>query len=57
MPGDVGTADRPMLGVVFQGITTISLGGGEGSTAHIVNDIGSAATTGAIKRTFLRYPA
>jgi hypothetical protein len=44
-------------GVVFENITTISLGGGKGIIAHIVNDIGDAATKGAIKQTLVRYPA
>jgi len=44
-------------GVVFEDVTTISLGGGKGTIAHIVNDTGDAATAGAIKQTLVRYPA
>jgi hypothetical protein len=44
-------------GVVFENVTTISLGGGKGTIAHIVNDVGGAATKGAIKQTLVRYPA
>lgn len=44
-------------GVVFEDVTTISLGGGKGTIAHIVNDTGAAATKGAIKQTLVRYPA
>ncbi|MGN6818197.1 MAG: adenylyl cyclase [Sphingomonas sp.] len=44
-------------GVVFEDVTTISLGGGKGTIAHIVNDVGAAATKGAIKQTLVRYPA
>jgi hypothetical protein len=43
-------------GVVFENVTTISLGGGKGTVAHIVNDVGDAATKGAIKQTLVRYP-
>jgi hypothetical protein len=43
-------------GVVFENVTTISLGGGKGIIAHIVNDTGDAATKGAIKQTLVRYP-
>jgi hypothetical protein len=43
-------------GVVFEDVTTISLGGGKGTIAHIVNDVGGAATKGAIKQTLVRYP-
>ena len=44
-------------GMVFENVTTISLGGGKGTIAHIVNDVGAAATRGAIKQTLVRYPA
>jgi hypothetical protein len=44
-------------GVVFENITTISLGGGKGTIAHIVNDVGDAAAKGSIKQTLVRYPA
>ncbi len=44
-------------GVIFEDVTTISLGGGKGTIAHIVNDTGAAATKGAIKQTLVRYPA
>jgi hypothetical protein len=43
-------------GVVFENVTTISLGGGKGIIAHIVNDTGDAAMKGAIKQTLVRYP-
>ena len=44
-------------GVVFENVTTISLGGGKGIIAHIVNDTGDAATKGAIKQSLVLYPA
>jgi hypothetical protein len=43
-------------GVQFSNITTISLGGGKGTIAHIVNEAGAAAKPGAIKQTLVRYP-
>ncbi len=43
-------------GVRFASITTISLGGGKGTIAHIVNDAGEAARPGAIKQTLVAYP-
>ena len=43
-------------GVRFANITTISLGGGKGTIAHIVNDVGAAAGPGAIKQTLVAYP-
>ncbi|WNO54297.1 adenylyl cyclase [Stakelama saccharophila] len=42
--------------VVFRDVTTISLGGGKGTIAHIVNDAGAAARKGAIRQTLVRYP-
>lgn len=44
-------------GVVFENVTTISLGGGKGMIAHLVNDAGAAARPGAIRQTLTRYPA
>ncbi len=46
--------DKP--GVSFANITTISLGGGKGTIAHIVNAAGAAARPGAIKQILVRYP-
>ena len=43
-------------GVVFENVTTISLGGGKGTIAHPVNDAGAAAAPGAIRQTLRRYP-
>ena len=43
-------------GVTFESITTISLGGGKGTIAHLVNDTGAAARPGAIRQTLVRYP-
>jgi hypothetical protein len=43
-------------GVRFANITTISLGGGKGTIAHLVNDAGEAARPGAIKQTLIAYP-
>ena len=42
-------------GVRFQSITTISLGTGQGTIAHLVNDAGAAARPGAIRQTLIRY--
>ncbi|MGN6375225.1 MAG: adenylyl cyclase [Sphingomonas sp.] len=42
--------------VTFVDITTISLGGGMGTVAHLVNDAGAAARKGADKQTLVRYP-
>ncbi|TPG41269.1 adenylyl cyclase [Sphingomonas koreensis] len=42
--------------VVFRDVTTISLGGGKGTIAHIVNDAGAAAKEGAVRQTLMRYP-
>ena len=36
-------------GVRFASVTTISLGGGKGTIAHLVNDAGGAARLGAIR--------
>jgi hypothetical protein len=43
-------------GVRFANVTTISLGGGKGTIAHLVNDAGAAARPGAIKQTLIAYP-
>jgi hypothetical protein len=43
-------------GVTFESVTTISLGGGMGTIAHIVNEAGAAAKPGAIRQTLRRYP-
>ncbi len=43
-------------GVRFENVTTISLGGGKGTIAHLVNDSGAAATKGATRQTLVRYP-
>ena len=42
--------------VVIEHVTTISLGGGKGVIAHLVNDAGAAARPGAIRQTLRRYP-
>jgi hypothetical protein len=38
-------------------VTTISLGDGKGTIAHLVNEAGEAARPGATRQTLLRYPA
>jgi hypothetical protein len=43
-------------GVRFASITTISLGIGQGTIAHLVNDAGAAARPGAVRQTLTRYP-
>lgn len=43
-------------GVRIASATTISLGGGKGTIAHVVNDAGSAARPGAIRQTLRSYP-
>nr|AGU09806.1 hypothetical protein [uncultured organism] len=43
-------------GVRIANVTTISLGGGKGTIAHLVNDAGAAARPGAIRQTLNRYP-
>jgi hypothetical protein len=43
-------------GVQFSNVTTISLGGGKGTIAHLVNQAGAAAKPGAIKQTLVSYP-
>lgn len=43
-------------GVRFASITTISLGAGQGTIAHLINDAGAAARTGAVRQTLVRYP-
>lgn len=44
-------------GVRFEHVTTISLGGGKGTIAHLVNEAGEAARPGAIRQTLVRYPS
>ncbi|MHA6720003.1 adenylyl cyclase [Sphingomonas sp. RS6] len=44
-------------GVRFESVTTISLGGGKGTIAHLVNEAGDAARPGAIRQTLRHYPA
>ena len=43
-------------GVTFASVTTISLGGGKGTIAHLVNEAGESARPGAIRQTLIRYP-
>jgi hypothetical protein len=43
-------------GVDFRSLTTISLGGGKGTIAHLVNDAGAAARPGAIRQTLAAWP-
>ena len=43
-------------GVRFDALTTISLGGGMGTIAHLVNDEGAAARKGAVRQTLVRFP-
>lgn len=43
-------------GVRFSSVTTISLGKGQGTIAHLVNDAGAAARPGAIRQTLVAYP-
>jgi hypothetical protein len=43
-------------GVRFASMTTISLGTGQGTIAHLVNDAGAAARPGAVHQTLTRYP-
>ncbi len=43
-------------GVTVEHVTTISLGGGKGTIAHLVNEAGAAARPGAIRQTLKRYP-
>jgi hypothetical protein len=43
-------------GVSSESVTTISLGGGKGTIAHLVNGVGDAARPGAIRQTLTRYP-
>jgi hypothetical protein len=50
----IEAADKP--GVRFANVTTISLGGGKGTIAHLVNKAGAAARPGAIRQTLVRYP-
>lgn len=43
-------------GVRFRHVTTMSLGGGVGTIAHLVNDSGAAARPGAVMQRLLAYP-
>jgi len=43
-------------GVTFESVTTISLGKGQGTIAHLVNDRGKAAAPGAVRQTLRHYP-
>ncbi|MBN8808872.1 MAG: adenylyl cyclase [Sphingomonas sp.] len=54
VPSAIVAPRRP--GVRFTDITTISLGGGKGTIAHLVNDAGDAARAGAIRQTLRHYP-
>lgn len=42
--------------VRFASVTTISLGTGQGTIQHLVNDTGAAARPGATRQTLVRYP-
>ena len=50
----VEVPDTP--GVSVESVTTVSLGKGQGTIAHLVNDKGDAARPGAIRQTLNRYP-
>ena len=50
----VEVPDTP--GVRIANVTTISLGDGKGTIAHLVNDAGEAARPGAIRQTLRAYP-
>lgn len=50
----VEVPDAP--GVSVENVTTISLGKGQGTIAHLVNGAGAAARPGAIRQTLRRYP-
>lgn len=43
-------------GVSFTSVTTVSLGKGQGTIAHLVNDAGAAARPGAVHQTLSHYP-
>ncbi|MCY1171946.1 hypothetical protein D9M73_120720 [compost metagenome] len=43
-------------GVRFRDVTTMSLGGGVGTIAHLVNDTGAAARLGAPQQRLIAYP-
>jgi hypothetical protein len=43
-------------GVTFESVTTVSLGKGQGTIAHLVNDAGDAARPGAVRQTLKHYP-
>ncbi len=49
----VEVPDTP--GVRVSHVTTISLGGGKGTIAHLVNDAGEAARPGSIRQTLTQY--
>ena len=51
----VEVPDAP--GVKVRNVTTISLGGGKGTIAHLVNDTGASARPGSIRQTLRHYPA
>ncbi len=42
-------------GVRVANVTTISLGGGKGTIAHLVNDVGKPAAPGSIRQTLVKY--
>ncbi len=42
-------------GVRVANVTTISLGGGKGTIAHLVNDVGKPAAPGSIRQTLAKY--
>ena len=43
-------------GVRFHDMVTVSLGGGKGTIAHVINDAGASATAGAIVQKFVGDP-
>jgi hypothetical protein len=43
-------------GVRFHDMVTVSLGGGKGSIAHVIDDVGPAATAGAVVQNLVRFP-
>ena len=51
----VEVPDAP--GVHVENVTTISLGGGKGTIAHPVNNVGAAAGPDSIRQTLRRYPS
>lgn len=54
VPSAIVAPERP--GVTFESVTTISLGGGKGTIAHLVNGAGEAARPGATRQTLRHYP-